>query len=179
MAQDEAKPTATLAAVTRKESKRFVKFLVVGTSGFVVDFGAFNILYRVFGLQGDLARLAQTISFTLAATNNYIWNRHWTYPESRSKPIAKQYVQFFALNLIAWLVRTPIFELLRQPMAGLVMSMSSGPLAFLVRFATETLSMTLVQLGDNIALGCAVIVVMFWNFFANRFITYSDVKIGH
>jgi hypothetical protein len=24
-----------------------------------------------------------------------------------------------------------------------------------------------------------VVVVMFWNFFANRFITYSDVKIGH
>jgi len=179
MAQDEARPTDTLMAVTRNESKRFVKFLIVGTSGFVVDFGAFNILYRVFNMQGDLARVAQTVSFTLAATNNYLWNRHWTYPESRSKSIVKQYAQFFVLNLIAWLVRTPIFDGLRQPMAGLVTSMLSGPLAFLVRFATETLSMTTVQLSDNIALGCAVIVVMFWNFFANRFITYSDVKLGH
>ena len=33
--------------------------------------------------------------------------------------------------------------------------------------------------GYNGALAIAVVVVLFWNFFSNRFITYSDVKIGH
>ena len=33
----------TLAKTNRKEFKRFSKFLVVGLTGFVVDFGVFNL----------------------------------------------------------------------------------------------------------------------------------------
>jgi putative flippase GtrA len=32
-----------------------------------------------------------------------------------------------------------------------------------------------LALGANLALICATIVVLFWNFFANRFWTYNDV----
>lgn len=166
----------TLSSTTRRESARFVKFLVVGTVGFVVDVVSFNILYRVLNFAPELA---QTISFSLAVISNFTWNLRWTYPESRSKPIVKQLAQFFVLNLIAWLVRTPIFVALSDPMKSLVASMAAGPFAGLLDFATHTLNMTVDQLGHNAALGCAVIVVMLWNFFSNRFITYSDVKIGH
>jgi hypothetical protein len=31
-------------------------------------------------------------------------------------------------------------------------------------------------LADNITLAIAVIIVMFWNFFANRYWTYNDVE---
>jgi len=31
-------------------------------------------------------------------------------------------------------------------------------------------------LAKNITLAIAVIIVMFWNFFVNRYITYSDVE---
>ena len=31
---------------------------------------------------------------------------------------------------------------------------------------------------EFLALAIAVLVVLFWNFFSNRFITYSDVKFG-
>jgi putative flippase GtrA len=166
----------TLSTTTRRESKRFAKFLVVGTFGAAVDFGSFNVMFRVFNFSPVLA---QTISFSLAVVSNFTWNRYWTYPESRSKPIARQFAQFFVLNLIAWLVRTPVFDALNDPFTDLVASSLDGPLAGLTLFATNTLHMTIEQLGNNIALGCAVIVVMFWNFFANRFITYSDVKFGH
>jgi putative flippase GtrA len=166
----------TLTTTARRESRRFAKFLVVGAVGFVVDFGAFNLLLRVFNIDRVVA---QTISFSLAVTSNFIWNRRWTYPESRSKPIARQFGQFFVLNLIAWLVRTPIFVLLGPPMTALVASMADGPFAGPLEFATRTLNATVQQLGYNAALGCAVIVVMLWNFFSNRLITYSDVKIGH
>jgi putative flippase GtrA len=164
-----------LAAATRRESKRFAKFLVVGAIGAVIDFGSFNLMFRVLNFNPVLA---QTISFTLAVSSNFTWNRFWTYPESRSKPLARQFAQFFVLNLIAWLVRTPIFDALNEPFASLAAASLDGPLAGLTRFATDTLNMTLEQLGHNAALACAVIVVMLWNFFANRFITYSDVKIG-
>jgi hypothetical protein len=35
------------------------------------------------------------------------------------------------------------------------------------------------QLGTNIAQALAVGVAMFWNFFVNRFLTYSDVSSKH
>ena len=33
-------------------------------------------------------------------------------------------------------------------------------------------------LGGNLALAAAVIIVLFWNFFANRYWTYADVDAG-
>ena len=165
----------TLAKTNRKEFKRFTKFLVVGVTGFIVDFGIFNLLLRALNFQPVLA---QAISFTLAAINNFIWNRYWTYPDSRSKPILRQFGMFFVLSVIGLLIRTPIFALFSGPMVALVESMQHGAFAGLIDFVTGTLHISMEQLGLNLALAIAVLVVLFWNFFSNRFITYSDVQFG-
>lgn len=166
----------TFARTNKKEFKRFSKFLVVGAIGFVVDFGILNVLYRVFGVDPGIA---QAVSFTCAAISNFTWNRFWTYPESRSKPIHLQFGQFFGLSVVGIVVRSIVFTLLKQPMIDLVISAQGGFLGGLINFAVNTLQATLEQLGINAAAMVGVVVVMFWNFFANRFITYSDVKIGH
>jgi putative flippase GtrA len=165
----------TLAKTNRKEFKRFAKFLAVGTTGFIVDFGVFNLLLKALNFPPVLA---QAISFTLAAINNFLWNRYWTYPDSRSKPILQQFGMFFVLSVIGLLIRTPIFALFSGPMVALVETMQYGVFAGLIDFVTSTLHVSIEQLGLNAALAIAVLVVLFWNFFANRFITYSDVKFG-
>jgi putative flippase GtrA len=166
---------ATLAKTNRKEFKRFSKFLAVGITGFIVDFGVFNLLLKALNFPPVLA---QAISFTLAAINNFLWNRYWTYPDSRSKPIARQFGMFFVLSAIGLAIRTPIFWLFSAPMVALVESMQYGLFAGLINFITGTLHISTEQLGLNAALAIAVLVVLFWNFFSNRFITYSDVKFG-
>jgi len=159
-----------LAQQNRKELTRFAKFLVVGAIGAAVDFGILNALmltlrarqvslgtWPLFGtlaLNGNLT-LSNTISFTSAVISNFIWNRHWTYPESRSKPLAGQLGQFFVVNT-----------------AGLAINLTV--LNALDPFFTRLLG----PLGYNAAKAVATIVVMFWNFFVNRFWTYSDVKLG-
>ena len=160
----------------RNEIKRFLKFLVVGSTGFVVDFGIFNLLIR--GLNFPPV-LAQAISFSLAAVNNFLWNRYWTYPDSRSKPILRQFGQFFLLSVIGLLIRTPIFSLLSSPAKAVVDSVPLGPFAGVLDFAINTIHLTADQIANNAALAGAVLVVLFWNFFSNRFITYGDVKLGH
>jgi len=165
----------TLAKTNRKEVKRFSKFLLVGTTGFIVDFGVFNLLLKALNFPPVLA---QAISFTLAAINNFTWNRYWTYPDSRSKPILRQFGMFFVLSTIGLLIRTPIFALFSGPMVALVESMQYGVFAGLINFITGTLHISIEQLGLNAALAVAVLVVLFWNFFSNRFITYGDVKFG-
>jgi putative flippase GtrA len=166
----------TLARTNKKEFTRFTKFLVVGSIGFVIDFGVLNLLYRALNF---LPVVAQAISFTCAAISNFTWNRFWTYPDSRSKPLHLQFGQFFALSLIGILVRSVVFSLFKQPMIDLVTSLQTGTFAGLIHFATDTMQATIEQLGINAAVAAGVIVVLFWNFFSNRFITYSDVKIGH
>jgi putative flippase GtrA len=165
----------TIAKTNRNEFKRFSKFLVVGVTGFVVDFGVFNLLLRAFNFHPVLA---QAISFTSAAVNNFTWNRYWTYPDSRSKPILRQFGMFFVLSFIGLVIRSIIFALLQAPAQAVVDSMQYGPFAGLLNFAVNTLHLTLEQIAANLALAVAVFIMLFWNFFSNRFITYSDVKFG-
>src|SRR5271157_522335 len=144
----------------KKEQTRFLRFMIVGIFGAIIDFGTFNLLTVLFHFPFIIA---QAISFTLAVISNFIWNRYWTYPDSRSKPIARQLVQFFGVNIIGLLIRTLLINWLdiiyRQVSAAIL------PVGFL--------SPEIV--GNNAALATAIIVVMLWNFIVNRYWTYNDV----
>lgn len=148
---------------SQKERERFLKFAVVGVIGAVVDFGIFNILTSLTSIS---AVVASMISFIAAVVSNFTWNRYWTYPDSRSRHVSVQLVEFAVISLIGLAVRTPIFALLEVPLSRLF-SVVHLPLV-------STLNPNF--LGHNIALAIAVIVVMFWNFFVNRYWTYRDVK---
>jgi len=156
--------TARLLDTTRakrKEIWRFVKFSIVGTIGALVDFGILYLLHVVLGLH---ITLANTCSFTAAVISNFIWNRYWTYPDSRSKPIRAQLLQFFAVNIVGWGINTGILLLLRFPCTSLVGGLSLAPG-----------SGSAYKLGYNLAKAIATGVVLFWNFIINRAWTYSDV----
>ncbi len=146
-----------------RERTRFLRFAVVGIMGAVVDFGTFNLLSSVVGLS---AVVASVFSFMAAIISNFTWNRYWTYPDSRTKPLGHQLLQFTVVSLVGLAIRTPLIAFLEPLLTSLF-----GKLAFLPQgFVTANL------LGENVALAIAVIVVMFWNFFINRYWTYSDVK---
>ncbi|HID89381.1 MAG TPA: GtrA family protein [Anaerolineae bacterium] len=151
--------------VNRKELTRFIKFSIVGTVGAVVDFGTLYLLHVVVGLP---IILANTCSFTAAVLSNFIWNRLWTYPDSRSKPIRTQLLQFFVVNAAGWGINTGILVLLRYPCVSLVEGIGA-------RFALSIGGETAYKLGYNLAKAVATGVVLFWNFFVNRYWTYSDV----
>ena len=161
------------SARTQRELTRFAKFLVVGTFGAVVDFGTFNLLTNVVHLP---TIPSSAMSFTAAVISNFLWNRYWTYPDSRSKPISRQATQFIGVSLVGLLIRTPVYavgERLLLPVAlGLFPALQSLPG---LRFVAGVMGSPLV-LSRNMALAIAVIIVLFWNFFVNRVWTYSDVQ---
>jgi len=49
------------------------------------------------GAHGNLT-FSNTISFTSAVISNFVWNRHWTYPESAQQAVGRQLGQFFVVN---------------------------------------------------------------------------------
>ena len=145
-----------------QERTRFFRFAIVGTGGAVIDFAVFNFFVQFTPLT---AVFASMISFTVAVCSNFFWNRIWTYPDSRSKPVARQMGQFVLINLVGLGIRTPLFAWLEH-----VLIKALNPILPLGTFLTPTF------VGHNIALAIAILVVMLWNFFANRFWTYNDVS---
>lgn len=145
-----------------RERSRFLRFAMVGVIGAVVDFGVMNLLTRLF--QMELVP-AGTLSFIAAVISNFLWNRYWTYPDSRSKPILRQLVQFLVVSVAGLAIRVPVLALLDVPMHRLFESLP---------FQHAVLSADF--LAKNISLAIAVVIVMFWNFFINRYWTYGDVE---
>jgi putative flippase GtrA len=146
-----------------RERTRFLRFAFVGIVGAVVDFGVSNLLIKLFNTR---LVVAGTISFMAAIISNFIWNRYWTYPDSRSKPISRQLVQFAVISVMGLAIRIPILYFIEPVMESLAL-----------RFGLQILPVLDAKtLADNFTLAIAVIIVMFWNFFANRYWTYNDVE---
>ena len=168
-----------------REAERFIKFLVVGTIGFIVDFGVFNLLLHPFDLllaEGTSLHemimplgltteqtmhlaptFAGTISFIAAIISNFVWNRYWTYPDSRSKSMRRQLAMFTVVSVAGILLRIPLIAFTHRPFVHMMQEVPS-----LVTYAE--------RIGENLALALSVLVVMFWNFFVNRYWTYNDVE---
>ena len=145
-----------------RERTRFLRFLVVGIFGAVVDFGVENLLHRLLGLPYVWSG---AISFICAILSNFIWNRYWTYPDSRSKPIIGQLIQFSVVNVAGLVIRLPILRFLEPEMTKLIS-----------RLPERYLILPYDAMGENVTLAIAVGIVLFWNFFINRYWTYSDVE---
>lgn len=184
-----------------KEAERFIKFAIVGVLGFIVDFGTVNVLQSTIFPPVDVTSvelpvsssipqalafvantngaelpinvaIATTIAFVAAVVNNFIWNRLWTYPDSRSRSIRRQLVQFTLVSISGWLVRTLWITFAYHPIGNLLYP-ALGDLSFFASMSPESAA---ARIGTNVALLIGVFVVMIWNFFANRYWTYSDVE---
>ena len=136
---------------------------MVGAIGAVVDFGVFNLLRGAVGVP---AVIAQAISFSAAVVSNFLWNRYWTYPDSRSKPVGRQAFQFLLVSLVGLAIRTGVFVLVQSATISLAESL----------LPDDASSSQILAIGENMALVVAVLVVLLWNFVINRVWTYSDVQ---
>ena len=149
-----------MSLIDNKERIRFLKFAAVGAIGSVVDFGVMNLLTRLLALR---LVYAGSISFICAVVNNFMGNRFWTYPESRSRHILHQLGMFFVVNAAGIAIRIPILHFVEPPMEGVFEDM-----AHLSAVSAQTLA-------KNATLALAIGVVMLWNYFINRYWTYNDV----
>jgi putative flippase GtrA len=132
-------------------------------TGTIVDFGLMNLLRLTAGLS---LIWAQGISFTIAVINNFLWNRFWTYPESRNKGATWQLIQFFLINIIGIAIRTPLISWLDK---------------HILNFLNQTqisLSIDNYVISQNLALAVSISIIMLWNYFANRYWTYSNIPSG-
>lgn len=141
-------------AITKDFIGRFVRFGIVGTSGFLIDFSITAMLYEFFSLS---IILATGVGFCFGATSNYILNRLWTW-RSKNPNIKAEYAKFLGVSLIGLGLHYVIL---------------------LICMAMESLHFTMFNFEVNndwtsklVATG----VVLIWNFFANNFYTFRSVN---
>lgn len=84
------------------------KFAMVGASGYVVNLIAFTIAVKGFDI-GHL--VAAVIAFCFAVTNNFLWNRHWTF-KATDDHAGFQAARFLVVSLVALGFNLVVLELL-------------------------------------------------------------------
>jgi dolichol-phosphate mannosyltransferase len=120
---------------------QLLKFGVVGGSGYLVNLAVFAVLSAGLGLHYAAAAVG---AFCVAVTNNFLWNRHWTFGAG-DRPAGFQAVRFFAVSVAALAINLAVLEAL---IAG-------------------------AEMGELPAQAIAVAVAMPFNFLGNRLWTFA------
>jgi putative flippase GtrA len=99
---------ATHALRQRHNWAQLAKFCVVGASGYAVNLAVYAALLDGANLHYTLAA---TGSFVVAVTNNYLWNRLWTFRRDRGH-FGHQGLRFFVVSVIVYVGNLAILTLL-------------------------------------------------------------------
>src|SRR5436309_11101147 len=78
---------------------QLAKFSAVGATGYVVNLAVYTALLKGAGLH---YAAAATCSFLIAVTNNYTWNRLWTFHAQRGH-VGWQGLRFLIVALVAYI----------------------------------------------------------------------------
>jgi len=87
---------------------QLVKFCAVGGSGYVVNLAVFALVFAGLGWHH---LVAATLAFAVAVTNNFYWNRHWTF-SAREGHAGFQAARFFTVSVVAFLFAATVLEVL-------------------------------------------------------------------
>lgn len=133
---------------------QLAKFGAVGAANFAVDFGVLNLLIFTTGLaSGWYFTLFKSISFIVAVTNSFFWNKMWTFKKKDQKEAGKEFFQFLLVSVIGLLI-------------------NAGVASFIVNVIGPMGSIE-IKTWANIATAVASIVVLTWNFLGYKFIVFK------
>jgi dolichol-phosphate mannosyltransferase len=132
-----------LGAAARRPASwwQLVKFGLVGGSGYVINLAVFAVLSGNFGIHHTIAAI---LSFCVAVSSNFFWNRHWTFRAGHGHA-GFQAARFFAVSVAALLINLAMLEAL----------------------------IAATSLGDLSAQAIAVAVAMPFNFLGNKLWTFA------
>lgn len=129
-------------------TKQLTKFAMVGVTNFFVDLLVYVFLTRTFIFFEKNYLLANALAFVLAVLWSFVVNKFWTF-RNNSTDYTKQYGKFF-----------------------IVYAVGLGWTSLLLYLAVDVFSFYDIPAKFVIA-----IIVMFWNFFVNKFWTFKEHEV--
>src|SRR3954464_935944 len=120
---------------------QLMQFGLVGVSGYVVNLAVFAVLVGPLNVHHIGAAV---LAFAVAVTNNFWWNRHWTF-DAKHGHAGFQAARFFTVSVLALVINLVVLELLVRG-----------------------------GMGDLPAQAIAVAVAMPFNFVGNKLWTFAE-----
>jgi putative flippase GtrA len=87
---------------------QLVKFSLVGASGYIINLAVYVSLLKGADVH---YRGAAVLAFCVAVTNNFLWNRHWTF-KATDDHAGFQAARFLVVSLLALAFNLIVLELL-------------------------------------------------------------------
>ena len=91
----------------------FGKFSAIGFANAAVDFGVLNLSIYLSGINHGLWISGfKVISFIVAVTHSFLWNRYWVFDEGRSGSAGGAYAKFMGVMIVSLGVNVAVFSLI-------------------------------------------------------------------
>ncbi|PJE57439.1 MAG: hypothetical protein COU82_02045 [Candidatus Portnoybacteria bacterium CG10_big_fil_rev_8_21_14_0_10_38_18] len=150
---------------------QIAKFILVGGLNTLVDWGILSFLmfasrnsgisssktlFEVFSVTIVYYTLFKAISFVIATTNSYVWNKFWTFKRKTTEAVGKEFTQFLVVSIIGFLINV-------------------GIASFIFKFIHPLAGLNSDQWGI-IAAAIATVVSLIWNFLGYKFIVFEGKK---
>jgi len=160
---------------SRANWEQLVKFCVVGATGYAVNLVVYTLLLKQGGLHYTAAAIG---SFLVAVTNNYAWNRLWTFRGQRGH-VVFQGLRFLVVSTMALVANLVVLHLLVQ--AGLhytAAAIGSFLVAVTNNYAWNRLWTFRGQRGHVVFQGLRFLVVSTMALVANLVVLHLLVQAG-
>ncbi len=140
--------------IEKKLIAQISKFIIIGALNTAIDFGVLNLLMWWTGIySGNWIILLNAISFSVAVTNSYFWNKYWTFrAKQEGGNRVKEFSQYVAVTLIGMAFNTAAVYLITTfipPVSGIEK-----------------------ELWANLAKVVATGLSLIWNFIGYKFIVF-------
>jgi len=165
-----------LASIISKKVKvayEVAKFILVGGLNTLVDWGVLSfliltfkhsgvdsnkVLFEVFSIAIILYTLLKAISFIVATTNSYIWNKFWTFKRKTTEKLGREFMQFIIISVIGFLINVVI---------------ASSIFKFIPAFGGLNAEQWAI-----VAAAIASVIALVWNFIGYKFIVFNKKDGG-
>jgi len=131
------------------------KFVLVGAFNTFIDLGVLNILIWISGVaSGAWYSVFKGISFLIAVTNSYFWNKHWTFEKRKEAFVPGEFSKFLAVTAIGLFINVGIASFIVN-VIGLQFEVSKAMWATIGAFT-------------------ATFFAWIWNFLSSKFIVFKS-----
>lgn len=114
---------------------KFLKFGEAGGLNWLVDLGVINLLMLVTGITAGLwTSIFKGISFTVAVTNSYFWNKKWVFYGHKKQNETQEFSKFLTASLMGLALNIGVFSLIKY----------AGPLVFTGLTSAQWVSMATI-----------------------------------
>lgn len=104
---------AWLIAKKIKVFYELAKFVLVGGLNFLVNIGVLNLLIFIASIaSGPAFSVFKGTSFIAAVINSYLFNKFWTFGAGDKKEAGKEFISFFIVSLIGFVINNVIASLI-------------------------------------------------------------------